>query len=335
MPTAEERTPRPDWLVRSELIRLDQGLRRADESGDLEGFERWARRVLSHPCAPHTWTVGLVTDMLADCLIEMDRVGEAIDLVAESRAAGRVAEPFATMRLAELSLLAQDRATAEVLWAEVVGDAPPEPRIALEIGLLLEDLVQDAEAAHGWYTAGIEAILARAEAGRAVDLGELEELMDAREGCCTRLGLPAVDAMAEQALAVPLPLHDAPPPEEFPPDPSTSVACARCGYQPDVADAVVPGHRLAVAVDPATGEGPDVDRTLRALKAAHGQTPVLVRAPAAAVTAWAAPYGYAGEEAADLYAAVAPDVERLPWPPARNEPCWCGSGQKYKRCCGR
>jgi tetratricopeptide (TPR) repeat protein len=23
------------------------------------------------------------------------------------------------------------------------------------------------------------------------------------------------------------------------------------------------------------------------------------------------------------------------WPPGRNEPCWCGSGQKYKRCCGR
>lgn len=23
-----------------------------------------------------------------------------------------------------------------------------------------------------------------------------------------------------------------------------------------------------------------------------------------------------------------------PWPPARNAPCWCGSGRKYKRCCG-
>lgn len=24
----------------------------------------------------------------------------------------------------------------------------------------------------------------------------------------------------------------------------------------------------------------------------------------------------------------------LCWPPARNEPCWCGSDRKYKRCCG-
>jgi uncharacterized protein YecA (UPF0149 family) len=22
------------------------------------------------------------------------------------------------------------------------------------------------------------------------------------------------------------------------------------------------------------------------------------------------------------------------WPPARNEPCWCASGAKYKYCCG-
>ena len=27
--------------------------------------------------------------------------------------------------------------------------------------------------------------------------------------------------------------------------------------------------------------------------------------------------------------------EPIPWPPARNDDCWCGSGQKYKRCCGR
>lgn len=23
------------------------------------------------------------------------------------------------------------------------------------------------------------------------------------------------------------------------------------------------------------------------------------------------------------------------WPPGRNDPCWCGSGRKYKRCCAR
>jgi uncharacterized protein YecA (UPF0149 family) len=22
------------------------------------------------------------------------------------------------------------------------------------------------------------------------------------------------------------------------------------------------------------------------------------------------------------------------WPPGRNDECWCGSGRKYKKCCG-
>lgn len=22
------------------------------------------------------------------------------------------------------------------------------------------------------------------------------------------------------------------------------------------------------------------------------------------------------------------------WPPGRNDTCWCGSGKKYKQCCG-
>lgn len=25
--------------------------------------------------------------------------------------------------------------------------------------------------------------------------------------------------------------------------------------------------------------------------------------------------------------------EGTPWPPSRNDLCWCGSGAKYKRCC--
>ncbi len=29
-----------------------------------------------------------------------------------------------------------------------------------------------------------------------------------------------------------------------------------------------------------------------------------------------------------------PDGRRVAWPPPRNTPCWCGSGVKYKKCCG-
>lgn len=31
---------------------------------------------------------------------------------------------------------------------------------------------------------------------------------------------------------------------------------------------------------------------------------------------------------------LAAEEPPLTWPPGRNDPCWCGSGRKYKRCCG-
>jgi uncharacterized protein YecA (UPF0149 family) len=45
-----------------------------------------------------------------------------------------------------------------------------------------------------------------------------------------------------------------------------------------------------------------------------------------------------GEDPEDARAGYAARLlaagEAIPWPPGRNEPCWCGSGRKYKKCCG-
>ena len=35
--------------------------------------------------------------------------------------------------------------------------------------------------------------------------------------------------------------------------------------------------------------------------------------------------------AAHLAARADPNL--VAWPPGRNDPCWCGSGRKYKKCC--
>jgi hypothetical protein len=32
---------------------------------------------------------------------------------------------------------------------------------------------------------------------------------------------------------------------------------------------------------------------------------------------------------------IAKDGRMISWPPGRNQPCWCGSATKYKKCCGR
>jgi hypothetical protein len=55
-------------------------------------------------------------------------------------------------------------------------------------------------------------------------------------------------------------------------------------------------------------------------------------------TAWCAERGHQpdsadarAEYAAHLAANADPNV--IAWPPGRNQPCWCGSGRKYKKCC--
>jgi SEC-C motif len=55
-------------------------------------------------------------------------------------------------------------------------------------------------------------------------------------------------------------------------------------------------------------------------------------------TAWCAEQGHQADsaEARSEYAAnlaATADPGLIPWPPGRNEPCWCGSGRKYKKCC--
>jgi tetratricopeptide (TPR) repeat protein len=51
--------------------------------------------------------------------------------------------------------------------------------------------------------------------------------------------------------------------------------------------------------------------------------------------AWCAEHDEDPEEARPTYAVHRMTAgEVITWPPGRNEPCWCGSGRKYKKCCG-
>jgi len=41
-----------------------------------------------------------------------------------------------------------------------------------------------------------------------------------------------------------------------------------------------------------------------------------------------------GEGRSRLAAEIARTGRAFSWPPSRNDVCWCGSGRKYKKCCG-
>jgi hypothetical protein len=81
-----------------------------------------------------------------------------------------------------------------------------------------------------------------------------------------------------------------------------------------------------------------IERHLRDLHRALGHRPAVAPLTVEELVAWAADEGYDPNsgEARSMYAAELSRTGRaIPWPPGRNEPCWCLSGRKYKRCCGR
>ncbi|MEX0835709.1 MAG: DUF6398 domain-containing protein, partial [Nitriliruptor sp.] len=80
-----------------------------------------------------------------------------------------------------------------------------------------------------------------------------------------------------------------------------------------------------------------VQGTLLDLAREFGRHPVLVPVTTAALEEHAEQVGLdpGGSQAR---ATLAAELDRQgagsEWPPGRNDPCWCASGRKYKRCCG-
>jgi uncharacterized protein YecA (UPF0149 family) len=82
------------------------------------------------------------------------------------------------------------------------------------------------------------------------------------------------------------------------------------------------------------------DRELANRELAEAGHPRITLVPlrVAALAEFAEATGSDPREEATKWACMAAALARgeaIGWPPGRNEPCWCGSGRKYKKCCGR
>jgi len=81
-----------------------------------------------------------------------------------------------------------------------------------------------------------------------------------------------------------------------------------------------------------------VEERLRDMRLTTGQRPTVAPLKVERLVEFAAGEGMdAGDS--EVRAKFAAELYRrgqtLPWPPGRNEACWCGSGRKYKRCCAQ
>jgi hypothetical protein len=81
-----------------------------------------------------------------------------------------------------------------------------------------------------------------------------------------------------------------------------------------------------------------IERKLRKMQQETGQRPSVAPLDVDGLVEFAAADGLDPDDGvarARFAAELHRRGEAIPWPPSRNESCWCGSGRKYKRCCGR
>ena len=182
---------------------------------------------------------------------------------------------------------------------------------------------------------------ARSDAGlQDAALAAFDEAVEVakRVGSADQLDRARIERRAEREHAG-LPLdHDdllAPPPRPFLDE---QIAWTLAWFPPDQ-------HAAALGRWPSLGEdladpaaySARLERHLRQLHRETGRRPSIAPLDVDELANWAAEAGHdpdTGSSRSRFAAELARTGHALPWPPGRNDPCWCRSGRKYKRCCG-
>jgi tetratricopeptide (TPR) repeat protein len=287
---------------------------------------------------------GEYLDELAYAYAELGRFEEAIDVLCEALGDGwdGKLEEYLTAHalLGELLLRAGREQEASEAWRRAERELPGDPRLCKLAGSAYGDVGLHGEALE-WETRGLELALAGG------DSDMVWELSDARDDSLLMVGDPR-DELQIRALNV-LGLED-----DLHRDPRDA--------QRRAAQTMVPPDRASVGV--AWLPSGEYERALRTWESfaedyEHGSYAAYcarlerllheLRAAGAArlsltpiaidrYLAWCADQGCDPEDS-DSRAAYARvllgDGVTQSWPPGRNDPCWCRSARKYKKCCGR
>lgn len=221
---------------------------------------------------------------------------------------------------------------ADELWELVANEQPDEVTLRFMAGIAYQDLGRHDDAL-GWFDEALEMVLAHGD-----HEGWLADLLQARDEA---LGDTAQQPDDLQQRGDALLAHQLRHVRGFDP------VAERRTPQTDHAIGWFPEEQWQRAVQlwPQLRDEWDADeyqpyarQVQRQLLEADGDAqPLLAPIYVEAYLEWCdAKSVDAGEPSAvgDYAAEVARVGNAVPWPPRRGEPCWCGSGQKYKKCCG-
>lgn len=269
-------------------------------------------------------TMALPPDLeLGECYDSLAEVAaESDDFALAVRAQRRALEH--NCRLPELGremlgwylLKAGEREEGEAVFAALREERPDDPHLFAMLGAARSD----SGAWEGALGAFEEALVLAKKAGDEPLIGRLRA---ERQECRLELGLPPddEDRLAERGSPT------------FPAATSYAIAW-------------VPRDQIEAALErwpdlAADLEDPDayckaIEARLREVQAATARAPSVAPLEVGRFLEFAAEEGLdssTGGARSRFAAFLGSRDETVPWPPGRNDPCWCGSGRKYKRCC--
>ena len=344
---------RHDIAVRTEdLNRLHAEIRRASRGPAAEYadvLERAIDACEGDAAAAEYLDVLDLHSELAEAYDQLGRVEDALhqaDLLVEL---GYRSQPDPRCRRAEILTRHGRLSEAAAIWNAVAAESPDDVWVYNNAGLEYGAVGQH-DLALPWLTRALEIAVRTGDPERL--LGQLRDL---RATSLAKLGLELDDLQTATPTLTSPDRPDSPTSARIDRD----VTPARDPAPPiPVAVAWLPADEYAewrqrwpdLADSPLLhgDEGEPVSHTVycrrmeRRLRA-HSEAGVarlsIVSVRADEFRPWMAENAPYEPDPSQLRAQYAADVARdpsrtVPWPPGRNDPCWCGSGRKYKKCCG-
>jgi tetratricopeptide (TPR) repeat protein len=330
--------------VRTEdLDRLDQEIRTASRgpaAAYAEVLERAVAACDANPAAARHLDVLDLHSELAEAYDQLGRVEDALRHADALVEGGYRSEPDPRCRRAEILTRHGRLDEAGQIWETVAAATPDDVWVYNNAGLEY-GAIGEHELALPWLTRGLELAIRTGDPERLVG-----QLRDFRAEALAKLG-HAPDELQSAAPAVPEPVRrespimaresSALPPVALAWFPADEYADWQQRW-PDLADSPLmhdeDGEPVTHAVYSRRMEG-----RLRDHSEAGMPRLSVVPVRSAEFLPWVAENAPGEHDRSQQRAQYAADVSRDParaisWPPGRNEPCWCGSDRKYKRCCG-
>lgn len=287
----------------------------------------------------------LVTSMLEDIglwLAHAGRHDEAIASFERAIGLGWKVVPDGRCEIARVLLLAGRHEEADALWRELRA-ADPEGVWTLNAGgMAYGEVARDGEAIE-WSGDGLRVAIRRDDPEHVVD-----QMSDVRRVSLRRIGLE-LDELEHEAEA--FRAREAARRQDELTEfraAATRIGAPVRGLPVTVAwlteaDEQAARERWPGWVDGLVVDEPFDERRLRMERhlrerGAQGDGPlVVVTIGLDDYAAWCAEHGHEPIDRRSRSSFV--EIRRAlgegqTWPPGRNEPCWCRSGRKYKRCCG-